>query len=520
VTSEGRNGGGTSRPKGRGTTGESTPVFAIVVPTIGRESVHRLLAELEGSTGPAQPAALILVDDRVDPTPPLQPTTSLPVTVLRSGGRGPAAARNVGWRSTRATWICFLDDDVVPQSNWFGALAEDLADAEATGAAGSQAVIEVPRVGGRRPTDDERRTQRLAKAKWITADMAFRRSALVAAGGFDERFPRAYREDSDLALRITMSGKAIAQGSRRSSHPVAKATLMSSVRAQAGNRDDALMRRKHGRGWRSAIGEGRGRLPAHSVTTAAGLTALLSVLAGRWRVARWAAALWAALTAEFAVRRFWAGPRTVAQGERMFVTSALIPPVAVAHRIRGEWAFRAARRDPPLAVLLDRDDTIIEDGPYLRDPGGVRPMPGAPDALGRLRREGLLLAVVTNQSGVAKGLISADELDAVNARVDAVLGPFDSWQVCVHDADDGCRCRKPAPGMVQAAADALGVDTSRCVVIGDTGGDIDAALSARANAVLVPTHRTLRHEISAARARARVAPTLDDAVSLILKDRR
>jgi histidinol-phosphate phosphatase family protein len=494
-----------------------TPDFAVVVPTIGRDSVHRLLAELDGSSGP-RPSAVILVDDRADPAPALSVTSQLPVTVLRSGGRGPAAARNAGWRASRTKWICFLDDDVVPQANWFAALADDLADAEAHGAAGSQAVIEVPRVGGRRPTDDERRTQRLSDAKWITADMAYRRSALVAVGGFDERFPRAYREDSDVALRITESGKVIAQGSRRSTHPVAKATPMGSVRAQIGNRDDALMRRKHGWRWRSAIGEGRGRLPAHAATTAAAFTALVAVIAGRWRVARLAGALWATLTVEFAARRFFSGPRTLVEAARMLWTSAVIPVEAVLHRIRGEWTFRSARRDPPLAVLLDRDDTIIEDGPYLRDPDGVRPVPGALDALGRLRDQGLLLAVVTNQSGVAKGLITPDELDAVNAKVDAVLGPFDAWQICVHDDGDGCRCRKPAPGMVEAAADALGVDTTRCVLIGDTGGDVNAALSASADAVLVPTGRTRREEISEARMQARVAATLGDAVSLVLRE--
>jgi histidinol-phosphate phosphatase family protein len=463
---------------------------------------------------------VILVDDRADPTPPLQLSTSLPVKVLRSGGRGPAAARNVGWRSSRAEWICFLDDDVVPQTNWFAALSDDLAKADTEDAAGSQAVIEVPRVAGRRATDDERRTQRLAGAKWITADMAYRRSALVAVGGFDERFPRAYREDSDLALRITMSGNTIAQGSRRCTHPVARPTLMSSVRAQIGNRDNALMRRKHGRAWRTAIGEGRGRMPAHALTCGAATTALAALIAGRWRVARSAAAMWAALTAEFAVRRFWAGPHTFVEGARMLVTSVLIPPAAVRHRIRGEWMFRSARRDPPLAVLLDRDDTIIEDSPYLCDPAGVRPVPGAWEALRRLRDQGLLLAVVSNQSGVAKGLITPDELKAVNAKVDAVLGPFDSWQICVHDDGDGCGCRKPKPGMVQAAADALGVDPSRCVMIGDTGGDIEAGLSAGADVVLVPTERTRREEISDARNRARVAATLPDAVSLVLKDCR
>jgi glycosyltransferase involved in cell wall biosynthesis len=247
-----------------------TTDFAIVIPTVGRDSLRRLLAELDGSSGP-RPAAVVLVDDRVDAHPPLEFSTTLPVTVLRSGGRGPAAARNVGWRSTKANWICFLDDDVVPQSNWLTAVARDIADAERDGAAGSQAVLEVPRVAGRRATDDERRTQRLGEAQWITADMAFRRSVLVAVGGFDERFRRAYREDSDIATRIIKSRSAIAQGARRSTHPVAPSSWFGSVRAQIGNRDNALMRRKHGPSWRSAVGEGRGRLPAHTATTAAAL---------------------------------------------------------------------------------------------------------------------------------------------------------------------------------------------------------------------------------------------------------
>ncbi|KUI15805.1 HAD family hydrolase [Mycobacterium sp. GA-1285] len=496
-----------------------TPSFAVVVPTVGRPSLHRLLAELDGSAGPT-PASVIVVDDRSHPDRPLQVKTRLPVTVLRSGGRGPAAARNTGWRAARADWVCFLDDDVVPQTNWLAAVAEDLAKAEVESAAASQAVIEVPRVGGRKATDDERRTQRLAEAQWITADMAFKRDVLVAVGGFDERFPRAYREDSDVALRIAQAGNDIVRGSRRCTHPVAKATLMSSVRAQIGNRDNALLRRKFGRRWRSAIGEGRGRLPAHAATTAAALVAVVSALAGRSRVARTAAAAWALLTGEFAVRRFWSGPRTLTEAGRIALTSVLIPPVAVWYRLVGEWTFRTSRRDPPLAVLLDRDDTIIEDGPYLNDPAGVRPLPGASRALDRLRRKGLPLAIVSNQSGVAKGLITTDQLDSVNAAVDSALGPFDSWHLCVHGADDECRCRKPAPGMVEDAAAALGVHPCRCVMIGDTGGDVEAALAAGADAILVPTDRTLRHEISEARIKARVAANLDEAVSMVLRDSR
>lgn len=496
-----------------------TAEYSIVVPTIGRDSLQRLLIALAQGTGPA-PAEVVLVDDRPGPASALTLTSSLPVRLLNSGGRGPAAARNAGWRATGTRWVCFLDDDVMPHPQWKSDLAADLQAAEDSGAVGSQAVLEVPTIEWRKPTDDERRTLRLASARWITADMAYRRDALVTAGGFDERFPRAYREDSDLAVRIVAAGGVIVQGARRCTHPVAPATWWSSVRAQVGNRDNALMRRKYGRSWRTLIGEGSGRTPVHFATTLAGGAALVAALLRRSGPARAAGALWLLLTADFTLRRWLAGPRLAIEAIRMAVSSMLIPPVAVAHRLAGEWTFRRARRDPPLAVLLDRDDTIIVDKPYLNDPAGVLPTRGAGRALDRLRRHGLLLAVVTNQSGVARGLISPQQLEAVNARVDQVLGPFDSWQICTHGEASGCDCRKPQPGMVVAAAAALAVPPARCVMIGDTGGDVEAALAADAKAVLVPTARTLPVEIDRARARARVAATLGDAVSLVLRECR
>jgi histidinol-phosphate phosphatase family protein len=492
---------------------------SIVIPTIGRDSLQRLLAALD-ETEDSRPAEIVIVDDRAVPEPDLKLNSRHPLVVLQSGGRGPAAARNVGWRAARSRWVSFLDDDVLPQSDWLAWLADDLNAAEAVRAAGSQGVLEVPATAGRSATDDERRTHRLATAKWITADMAYLREALVAVGGFDERFPRAYREDSDLALRMVSSGYRILSGRRRIEHPVAVSTLLSSVRAQVGNRDNALMRRKFGRGWRRAVGEGPGRMPAHAATTAAALASMTAVLLGRRRLAGAAGAGWLALVAEFAGRRFLPGPHTAAEAIRVATTSALIPEAAVWHRLVGEWTNRRAVPEPVLAVLLDRDDTIIEDGPFLNDPNGVRPLPGAAEALGRLRDRGVRLAVVTNQSGVARGLISVEELNAVNAKVDEVLGPFDSWQVCMHDDGDGCECRKPSPGMVLAAAAALGVPPRRCVMIGDTGGDVNAALAANARAVLVPTPRTLGVEVADARTRARVATSLDDAVAMVLKECR
>jgi histidinol-phosphate phosphatase family protein len=154
------------------------------------------------------------------------------------------------------------------------------------------------------------------------------------------------------------------------------------------------------------------------------------------------------------------------------------------------------------AVLFDRDGTLVEDVPYNGDPALVRPVPGAAEALDRLRRRGIAVGVVTNQSGVGRGLISRDQVDAVNARVEQLLGPFDTWQVCTHSPEAACGCRKPQPGMVTAAAAELGVDPRELVVVGDIGADVEAALAAGSSAILVPTPETLPSEVALAPRRA------------------
>ncbi|MGR6318359.1 HAD-IIIA family hydrolase [Micromonospora soli] len=169
------------------------------------------------------------------------------------------------------------------------------------------------------------------------------------------------------------------------------------------------------------------------------------------------------------------------------------------------------------AVLLDRDGTLIEDVPYNGDPEKVRPVPGAREALDRLRAAGLRLAVVTNQSGLARGCFTERQMRAVHARVEELLGPFDHWAVCPHDDGDRCACRKPAPGLVHAAARALGTVPRRCVLVGDIGRDMAAALAAGATGLLVPTPVTRGEEVAEAPA---VARDLAAAVDEILRRTR
>jgi histidinol-phosphate phosphatase family protein len=143
----------------------------------------------------------------------------------------------------------------------------------------------------------------------------------------------------------------------------------------------------------------------------------------------------------------------------------------------------------------------------------VRPIDGSAEALDRLRARGVRVGVVSNQSGVARGLITAAQVEACNARLAELLGPFDTVQVCPHGPDDGCTCRKPAPGMVKAACAELDVAPARCVVIGDIGADVEAATAAGAVGIIVPTPVTRRAEIEAAERRA---GTLQQAVDDVL----
>jgi D-glycero-D-manno-heptose 1,7-bisphosphate phosphatase len=170
------------------------------------------------------------------------------------------------------------------------------------------------------------------------------------------------------------------------------------------------------------------------------------------------------------------------------------------------------------AVLFDRDGTLVHDVPYNTDPALVAPVAGAREVLDDLRARGIAVGVVSNQSGLARGVITPAQLAAVNARVEALLGPFGTWQVCPHGPADGCACRKPAPGLVLAGAAALGVEPADCVVVGDIGADVGAALAAGARAVLVPTPVTRSDEVAHAREHAVVATDLREAIRVTLGD--
>jgi histidinol-phosphate phosphatase family protein len=499
----------------------------VVIPTIGRPSLAVLLESLARADGP-RPHRVFLVDDRRAPAGPLLPAGAPPaladrLTIVRGRAAGPASARNGGWRASRADWVAFLDDDVVPGPDWSTRLVDDLT-ALGRDVGGSQGIVTVPRPAGRRPTDWERNVLGLEGAWWITADMAYRRDVLEDAGGFDERFPAAYREDVDLALRVMQAGWRLVRGRRTVTHAVRPAGFWVSVALQRGNADDALMHAIHGPGWKDRVGAGGGRRRRHLAITAAGLLAIVALVTGRRRLALAGLAGWLAGTAELAWARLAPGPRTGGEILRMAATSAVLPEAATGWWLVGlarlprllRGPARAPRRGPdrrPAAVLLDRDGTLVVDVPYNGDPARVVPMPGAREALDRLRAHRVPLAVVSNQSGVARGSLTLAQVDAVNRRIEEVLGPLGPWFICPHGPGEGCGCRKPSPGLVLRAADALGVEARHCALIGDTGADVEAARAAGARPILVPTPVTRREEVVAA---PEIATDLVTAVDVLL----
>jgi hypothetical protein len=320
-------------------------LFDVVIPTVGRPSLGALLDSL-GSSLPESSRVFVVDNRRPHPltgaTGPMPPFDDCRFAVLASLKRGPAAARNAGWRRSAADWVVFLDDDVDVPLEWARKLEQDLAAADDRVAA-VQGNVEEPPVD-RAPSDWERDVHGLEGARWITADLAVRRSALEAVDGFDERFPRAYREDSDLALRLLDAGWRLEVGQRDSQHSVRPASWWVSVTMQRGNADDVLIEHLHGRRWRDRLDVPPGTFATHRVTVAAGLTALLAAAVHRRRIAAIAGLLWLARTVRFAWVRTSPGPRTVREWATMAATGVLIPPAACLHRLRGH--LRVARQRP------------------------------------------------------------------------------------------------------------------------------------------------------------------------------
>jgi D,D-heptose 1,7-bisphosphate phosphatase len=148
------------------------------------------------------------------------------------------------------------------------------------------------------------------------------------------------------------------------------------------------------------------------------------------------------------------------------------------------------------AVFLDRDGTLIENPGYLGDPGKVKLLPFVSEILSRLKNEfNYFLVVISNQSGIARGLITADQVEQVNEKINLLLKEFnvliDKFYYCPFHPDfssaEECGCRKPSTEMVEKAVEEFEIDRSKSFFIGDSVADIECGINADIKTILVKT---------------------------------
>lgn len=172
-------------------------------------------------------------------------------------------------------------------------------------------------------------------------------------------------------------------------------------------------------------------------------------------------------------------------------------------------------------VILDRDGTIIRERHYLANPAEVELIPGASLGLRRLQALGFGLVVVTNQSGVGRGLFTHDCLDRIHRRLADLLElegiRLDGIYSCPHVPEHNCHCRKPRPGLVRQAAEELSFDPEESIVIGDKPCDIELGRAIGAATLLVRTGYGAQVEAEGKTAADGIADDLDAAATIIEK---
>ncbi|MHC4758575.1 MAG: D-glycero-alpha-D-manno-heptose-1,7-bisphosphate 7-phosphatase, partial [Planctomycetota bacterium] len=151
---------------------------------------------------------------------------------------------------------------------------------------------------------------------------------------------------------------------------------------------------------------------------------------------------------------------------------------------------------PDKAIFLDRDDTLIDDPGYINNPDQVRLLDGVPEALGQLRSMGYKLVVTSNQSGVARGIVTEEMLGNIHERLEQLLAEegayLDKIYYCPYHPEgiiekyrSESDLRKPNPGMLLKAAEEMNLNLHESWVIGDSDRDIEAGLSARCKTILI-----------------------------------
>lgn len=312
---------------------------SVVIPTYRRAALlQRCLTALLGQRYDPVAYEIIVVDDGAeaqtrDVVEAMASRTPVAVRYIAVTGRhGPAAARNRGWETARGEIIAFTDDDTVPAPDWLAAGVTALHD----NVVGVWGRIVVPLVGV--PTDYEREIANLERAECATANCFYRRKALEAIGGFDERFTSAWREDSDVFFSLLeVNGLVVHAPQAIVAHPVRPAPWGVSLKTQRKTLFNALLYKKHPTLYRQRIQ----RVPWRYYAIVGLLVGVIVAgVVDMPLLAIGALAGWLLLTARFCVERLRGTRRTASHIAEMIVTSVLIPPLSIYWRLRGAVKYR------------------------------------------------------------------------------------------------------------------------------------------------------------------------------------
>jgi glycosyltransferase involved in cell wall biosynthesis len=249
------------------------------------------------------------------------------------GPRGPAAARNHGWRAARAPIIAFTDDDTIARTDWLKNGVDAFKD-EVDAVCGR---IVMPLNGT--PTDYELDAKNLETAEFVTANCFCRKQILEELGGFDERFRFAWREDSDLHFRLLdYQANIVHEPKAVMMHPIRPAAWGVSLSQVKKVQFDALLFKKHPLHYRHKIRA----MPRWDfyVTVGALLVCVVALLVHAGGIALLSGMVWLLMTGRFCVRRLMKTSKSPSHVAEMLVTSALIPPLAVFWRAVGAFRFR------------------------------------------------------------------------------------------------------------------------------------------------------------------------------------
>lgn len=318
--------------------------ISVVVPTCRRnDMLLRCLRALRAQDFPSELYEIVVVDDghsddtralvagfrRDYPQPVVHYLRTLPLR------RGPAAARNTGWRFAVGEVIAFTDDDTIPAPGWLGAGCAAMGPQIAA----AWGHVEVPLPA--EPTDAERNIGGLHGAEFITANCFVRRNALVTIGGFDERFKRPWREDSDLYFSLLeRRWQVVGAPQAVVVHPARTAPPGTCIRQHRNLFYEALLFKKHRRLYRQKIAAGP---PLQYYLTVALLLVAAALMVGGWPWAALIAGLgWLGLTARLIRRRLHGISHAASQVAEIVWTSVFIPVVAVGWRLAGALRFGVA----------------------------------------------------------------------------------------------------------------------------------------------------------------------------------